>query len=112
MSDMKPVGDDGALIDLVGVADQHFSRSAQALNDIINEIRAGDLGRAKDAAGILGTLEKALNVAFAERTRVEKLRRQDAGIVHDYALDFDVARGEIGRRLARLRAAGSGGGVS
>jgi hypothetical protein len=44
-----------------------------------------------------------------ERARVEKLRKQIAGVVGDHALDFDAARTEIGRRLACLRDAGGGG---
>jgi hypothetical protein len=48
----------------------------------------------------------ALQMVMDERTRVEKLRKNVAGVVRDYAIDFDAARDEIGRRLACLREAG------
>ena len=53
-------------------------------------------------------LKTAFQLVMDERTRVEKLRKQVAGVVGDLRLDFDAARDEIGRRLARLRDAGGG----
>ncbi|KKL19103.1 hypothetical protein LCGC14_2468840 [marine sediment metagenome] len=49
---------------------------------------------------------------FEERKRLEDLRKRQKGIVHDYALDFDALRDEIGGRLDRLRAAKHAEGVS
>ena len=112
MTEMKSIAGDGLPKDILTVAEQHLERSADDLNWVINQIKAGDTSRAKEVSGIVTMLGKALQSALDERVRVEKLRRQDAGIVADYALDFDAARDEIGRRLARLRAAGGGGGVS
>jgi hypothetical protein len=48
-------------------------------------------------------------MVFEERAKVAKLDKLEAGIAYDYALDLDAARDEIGRRLARLRDAGTGG---
>ena len=59
-------------------------------------------------ASIATELRKALALFLEERNRIEKLGKEQAGVVHDYALDFDAARIELGRRLARLRDAGDG----
>lgn len=93
---------------MIALAEAQFQRFAEDLSLLIERIRDGDTGRAKEAAQTLKDLEKALQTVFEERTKVEKLRRQEAGVVHDYALDFDEARDEVGRRLALLRAAGNG----
>jgi hypothetical protein len=47
-------------------------------------------------------------LVLEERTKLAKLSQREEGIAYDYALDFDEARIEIGRRLACLRDAGSG----
>lgn len=109
MTEMKSIGSDGSPADILTVTEQHLARSVDDLNRVINQIKAGDTSHAKEVSGIVTLLGKALQSALDERVRVEKLRRQDAGIVTDYALDFDAARDEVGRRLACLRAAGGGG---
>jgi len=85
---------------------EHFDDAARSLAWVIHEIKIGNYQKAKEAAVSVRDLKSAFQMAMEERTRVEKLGRQTAGIVHDYALDFDAARAEIGRRLARLRDAG------
>ncbi len=109
MTEMKSIDPDGSPEGILAVTEQHLTRSLEDLNRVINQIKAGDTSHAKEVGGIVTLLGKALQSALDERVRVEKLRRQDAGIVADYALDFDAARDEIGRRLARLRVAGGGG---
>ena len=111
MTELQTIGDEKSPEGFLLVTERHFDRSVEALNTVIEDIKSGNVERSKDVAGALSLLNKALQSALDERAKVEKLRRQDAGVVHDYALDFDAARDEIGRRLARLRAAGSGGGV-
>jgi Xaa-Pro aminopeptidase len=56
------------------------------------------------------SLRKALEIAYHERAQIQKLKggEQAAGAT----LDLDAARAEIAGRLARLRAAAGGGGVS
>lgn len=76
------------------------------LEQAMSNIRQGDLTEAKAARQAVRDLRAALQAALEERNRVEKLRREAAGVVDGYALDFDAARTEIGRRLARLRDAG------
>ncbi|MEZ5913086.1 MAG: hypothetical protein R3D84_13470 [Paracoccaceae bacterium] len=93
---------------LIAETEEHLIRTAELLNAVIKDIGAGKFGQAKELTGILSSLEKALQAAFHERMRVEKLRNSTGGAAGAGALDFDAARAEIGRRLARLRDAGDG----
>lgn len=79
---------------------------AEELIGAIRKVRAGETGEVRAATQAVKDLRAAFQLVMDERTRVEKLRKQVAGVVHDYALDFDAARDEIGRRLACLRDAG------
>ena len=108
MTEMTSIEQDGSPGRMITVTQEHLQRSVDDLNGIIKAIKAGDISRTKDVTAIITLLGKALQSALDERTRVEKLRKTEAGVVNDYALDFDAARDEIGRRLARLRATGSG----
>ena len=66
-------------------------------------------GAAKMDAQAARDLRDAFRILISARERVDKLRTQIAGIAGAHELDFDAARDEIGRRLARLRDAGRGG---
>lgn len=103
-------GDKAAQAVLVA-AEQHYARTIAALNELIEDIAAGQTARAKELKSVLGDLGKAAQTAFDERSRVEKRIKADSGVAYDYALDFDAARDEIRGRLDRLRAAGGAGGV-
>lgn len=74
----------------------------------LKAVREGDLARAEEAKKHIATLRAALGLYIDERNRVEKLRKQVAGAHGAAGLDLDAARDEIGRRLARLREAGTG----
>ncbi|WP_205963857.1 hypothetical protein, partial [Pseudoruegeria sp. SK021] len=69
-------------------------------------------GAAAETSSLLKELKAILIPAVSERERLEKRRKHEAGVVNDYAVDFDAARLEIGRRLACLRAAGDPGRLS
>ncbi|TDL79593.1 hypothetical protein E2L08_09590 [Palleronia sediminis] len=71
-------------------------------------LRAEDALVESELRGLSEALRRAVQTMFTERERLDALRRKQAGIAHDYAMDFEAARAEIGRRLARLRAAGHG----
>ena len=73
----------------------------------LRKIRSGEWDT-KGTTQSIRDLRAFLQFALEERTKVAKLSKQEAGVVHDYALDFDAARIEIGRRLACLRDAGGG----
>lgn len=109
MTLISPLGSDQAAQEVLADAEEHYRRTIRALSQIIDDVSAGQMARAKELKGALGDLGKATQTAFDERARVEKRIRSEAGIINDYALDLDSARDEIGRRLACLRdAAGTG----
>ena len=100
-----PVGENGPPRDVLSEAMELYETAIGVFSETIREVRAQ--GQTKEATSYVRELAKIVQSVLTERERLEKLRRQDAGIVHDYALDFDAARDEIGRRLARLRDAGT-----
>ncbi|TDQ62222.1 hypothetical protein EV658_10359 [Phaeovulum veldkampii DSM 11550] len=95
--------------DLISETEEIFRETAGELAAALREVRQGKTGEVKTAVQAVKDLRAALQMVMDERTRVEKLRKQVAGVVRDHALDLDAARDEIGRRLACLREAGGGG---
>ena len=57
-------------------------------------------------------LRKTIQTVFEERHRLDKILEKNAGAHGGTGYDLDAARSEIGRRLARLRAAQPTDGVS
>ncbi|HBQ35898.1 MAG TPA: hypothetical protein DD729_03515 [Rhodobacteraceae bacterium] len=112
MTIITPVGAIGDPEEILLIAEKHFDRMLRRAEEIITSLEAEETGISKEAAGRIRDLSKAVQTALDERAKLEKLRKQKAGIVHEYALDFDAARDEIGRRMARLRAAGNAEGIS
>lgn len=86
-----------------------FRDMAEEMALALRRFREGDFSEAKGASAALKDLRAAYHLVMDERTRVEKLRKQHAGEVGGGALDLELARDEIGRRLACLRDAGGGG---
>jgi len=95
-------------VDLLEATEGLFRETAEELIRAVNKIRAGQTDEVKTAVGAVRDLKAAFQLVMDERTRVDKLRKQVAGAVRGSELDFDAARDEIGRRLARLRDAGNG----
>ncbi|WEF23497.1 permease [Paracoccus sp. S3-43] len=69
---------------------------------------AVDPAELKEAMQTAKVVREAVGLLMAERNRVDKLRKDIAGVVGGGSLDLDAARDEIGRRLACLRRAGGG----
>ncbi len=90
-------------VDLLAASEQYLRESAELLVLTIQDVRAGKLGEVRTAQQAVRDLKQTFQTVMEERTRVDKLRKQVAGVVHGHALDFGAARDEIGRRLARLR---------
>jgi hypothetical protein len=97
---------------VLAVAEDWIRQAAEDIARTVQAVRAGGFPEVKTAEKHVRDLRAALELFIDERNRVEKLRKQVAGAVGASGLDFDAARDEIGRRLARLRDAGGGGGVS
>lgn len=106
--DMGFTGGDAPSVDLLEETEGLYREIAGELALAMRGVRQGELKEAKVAAQAVKDLRVAFQMVMEERVRVEKLRRQVAGVAGDNALDFDAARAEIGRRLARLRDAGGG----
>lgn len=100
-------GDEPGLPSQVTAAEELYDEIAEEVRTVIHRIKAGDLDM-KSTVQAARDMRQALMMVLEERSRVARLHKQEAGIVHGYALDFDAARAEIGRRLARLRDDGSG----
>ncbi|WP_085890348.1 hypothetical protein [Roseovarius litorisediminis] len=75
------------------------------LEAIYDKIRAGDLSELKEANKATAEIRQWLKIAIEAEAQLEKRRKHEKGIVHDFALDFDDARAQIGCRLDRLRRA-------
>ena len=96
-------------VDLLAFSEQLYHGVADELARTLKAVQAGDLANLKPATQMVKDLKDAFKVAMDERTRIDRLRQQTAGVIATGTLDFDAARDEIGRRLACLRDAGGGG---
>ena len=112
MTIIYPDGGEGSSAGILSEAQQTYQRAQAALNKLVGELDDGELVHVGEAGRILKELKQALQTANQERERLESERKKQAGIVGEYAIDFDAARLEIGRRLACLRGTGGQGSVS
>lgn len=95
---------------LLRASEELYRDIALELAQATQRLREGELGEVKAAVKAVKDLREAFQIVMDERTRVDKLRKQVAGVAGGAGeLDFAAARAEIGRRLARLRDAGGGG---
>ncbi|WP_444455622.1 hypothetical protein ACTTAI_10300 [Rhodobacter capsulatus] len=106
--DMGFKGGDAPPVDLLEETEELYREIAGELALAMRGVRQGEMKEAKAAAQAVKDLRTAFQMVMEERVRVEKLRRQVAGVVSGSELDLDAARAEIGRRLACLRDAAGG----
>jgi hypothetical protein len=95
--------------DILLATEQMYQDAASDLSAAMAALREGRVGEVKAAMLAVKDLKLAFQLVMDERTRVDKLRKQVAGVAGDCTHDFEAARDEIGRRLAKLRAAAGGG---
>jgi hypothetical protein len=95
-------------VDMLAEVETLYRQTAEELIIAVNAIKDGKLDEAKVASSAVRDLRAAYFLVMDERGKVEKLRKQIAGSVGTGSLDLSAARDEIGRRLARLRDAGTG----
>lgn len=100
---VKFSGEGGEPVDLLATTEIMLRESAEQVVRTMQEVRAGKFGQIKEAQAVMRELRSMFQTYMDERTRVDKLRQQTAGVIRGHAIDFDAARDEIGRRLARLR---------
>ena len=106
--DMGFKGGDAPSVDLLEETEELYRDIAGELALAMKGVRQGEMKEAKAAAQAVKDLRTAFQMVMEERARVEKLRRQVAGVGAGSELDLDAARVEIGRRLACLRDAAGG----
>lgn len=96
---------DGVADDMLSKARQFYAVLSAELLDAVTHLKSGDAEKAKVSAAVISQHQKAFLTTLTMETDLEKRRQERAGIVHGYAIDLDAAGVEVGRRLARLRAA-------
>lgn len=105
---MKFLGADGQTAELLDATEEMFRDAGTELARAVRAAKSGEASDAKAALQAARDLKAAFQLVMDERTKIEKLRKETAGIIGEEILDLDAARDEIGRRLARLRDAGRG----
>lgn len=105
---------EGSSVEMVEEAQSLFIRTNRLMRRFIEDWEDGRLEDFEELSKTYERFRKELPIALKERERLESERAKRDGIAGDrpYALDFDAARHEIGRRLACLSAQIGAGGVS
>jgi hypothetical protein len=111
MTSQAPVGELPSDALLRKAQDQYRTLAA-ALREAETRLAGSDNTEVKGIAELLRTHWKAFQTTLDLEIDLEKRNRERAGIVHGYALDLDVARAEVGRRLACLKTAGGSDAIS
>ena len=96
------------LVDLAEFTEDLLKEIAEDIARLLAQAKRGEFDGLKGLPGHVKQLRDVFLMVQDERGRFEKLRKQVAGIVGTGELDFQSARDEVGRRLARLRDAGPG----
>lgn len=107
-----PSDHEGSPADLLAEAEAHYEDALEAVRALKARLAEGAEPPAAEISRIAQDYRRATQTLFDERKRLDDQRKREAGVVHDYALDLDAARVEIGRKLDRLRAARGAAGVS
>ncbi|SMC42462.1 MULTISPECIES: hypothetical protein [Primorskyibacter] len=82
---------------------EELREARKDLQDLRQRVRTGEVGTETEGLKILAYVRSMLKAASETEAQLAKAQRDRAGIVRDYAIDFDAARSEIGCRLDRLR---------
>ena len=105
MTLIKPI-EDAQADENLEVAEQLFKEAGVILGRLLSKARQEDDEATARVKTAMKELSEGWKMASLERNRVADERRKSTGIVGSYAVDYDAARNEIGRRLACLREAG------
>lgn len=106
--DDRPLGLSTSITSL----ERQLADMKEELEAIYLKIKSGNLDELRNATKATAEIRQWLKIAIEAEATLEKQRKQDRGIVHDYALDLGAARDALGGKLDRLRRARSAGGVS
>ncbi|QCO54598.1 hypothetical protein EOK75_01505 [Pseudorhodobacter turbinis] len=100
---------DGPLTELLAATEEMYRDAGVELARAVKAAKSCAPADAKAALQAVRDLKSAFQLAMDERSKIDKIRKDTAGIIGEELLDLDAARDEIGSRLARLRNAGGGG---
>ncbi|MEM6694203.1 MAG: hypothetical protein AAF626_06020 [Pseudomonadota bacterium] len=89
----------------IDIAERQFLDALMAVEAITEKIKRQEIEALTEVPKAAAHAAAATKHLLTEKHRVYEQQKRHAGIVGDFAIDFDAARDEIGRRLARLRAA-------
>lgn len=112
MTLIRPEGDDGDAGTFILGVEEQFERAADVFKQAALQMEQGDLVATAKVRDLAREYRKVATLCYEERVRLAVKRRKQAGIVHQYAIDFDAARNEIRGRLACLRDAADAGDIS
>ncbi|MCP5039094.1 MAG: hypothetical protein GY945_15985 [Rhodobacteraceae bacterium] len=103
MTNETPKGEGLSPEEALTIAENHFGRALQLFEEHLQDLDTAGGVRGSEVAKTALEARKAMQVLFEERYKIEQFRKKASGVVHDFALDLDAARDEIGRRLSCLR---------
>ncbi len=108
MTLIKPIEDGVAVDENLAVAEDLFKEAGVILGNMLSKLRQDEDMALPAVRTAINELSTGWKTVVQERNRVADERKKEAGVVGSYAIDFDAARAEVGRRLACLREAGDG----
>ncbi|MFD1509421.1 hypothetical protein [Lacimonas salitolerans] len=94
---------EGSLSRAIRVVEEQLLGMTTELLELQQKVRLGEVEALKDSAKLTQEIRHWLKMALDTEQRCEERRKEQQGIVNEYAIDFDRARAEIGCRMARLR---------
>ena len=89
----------------IDALERQLSDMREDLEGLYSRIRGGELEQLKNASRATSEIRQWLKIAIEAEAQLEKRRKQEKGIVRDYALDLREARSSIRCRLDSLRRA-------
>ncbi len=73
------------------------------LHDLRERVESGALGDRAEASRLLADVRYWLKAARETEAEIKIIRKEKAGIAHDYAIDLERARDDVRCRIYRLR---------
>lgn len=103
MTLIEPIEDGTAQDESLAVAELLFEEAGVILGRLLSKARQENEDVAGQVKSAMAELSRGWQLAVTERNRVADERKKSTGVVGSYAVDYDAARAEIGRRLAGIR---------
>lgn len=112
MTLIKPFEDAGKAEEMIHRIHEVYGDLFVALKSLKARAEAGEGDATKEVGVLSREVTKAMNTLNEAEAKLYAIRRKEAGVVHDFAVDFAQARTEIRGRLDRILASRGAGGVS